>query len=214
MRMPWTVLSELISRKSPQDDEDDRPVHNLISLKIRVAESEGVDRSENELSEISNNEALSPTVVPVKEVEDLEPVGENALSTAAEPHTDDVGKTDSTQIEVGVATEVPVAAASSARVVDEQVEGENIGSVRLRQSDEDNLLPARDTATAPPVIEQQVVPNPVRRPIIDVPQTRARSSDNDMAELELEIAELRRALSSKLSVQNEQLRQMLHRFPN
>lgn len=212
MRMPWTVLSELISRKSPQDDKDDRPVHNLISLKIRVAESEGDDRSENELSEISTNEALSPTVVPVKEVEDLEPVGANSMNIAAEPHTKDVGKTGSTQIEVGVPTEVPVATASSAQVADEQVDGGDIGSVRLMQSDEDNLLPAK--ATAPPVIEQEVVSIPVRRAIIDVPQTRARSSGDDMAELDLEIAELRRALSSKLSVQNEQLRQMLHRFPD
>jgi hypothetical protein len=212
MRMPWTVLSELISRKSPQEDEDDRPVHNLISLKIRVAESEGVNRSENQVAEISNDKVLLPTAVPVSGVEDVEPVSATSLSILAEPHADDVGKADTTQIEFGVPTEVPVATASSARFVDERVAGGDLGSIRLMQSDEDNLLPA--TATAPSVIEQEAVLKPVRRPIIDVPQTRARSSDGDMAELDLEIAELRRALSSKLSVQNEQLRQMLHRFPD
>ncbi|WP_312403749.1 hypothetical protein [Rhizobium sp.] len=50
-------------------------------------------------------------------------------------------------------------------------------------------------------------------PIIDLPSTRVRAVDGDMAELDAEIAELRRTLSSKLSVQNEQLRQLLQRFP-
>lgn len=209
MRMPWTVLSDLISRKSTQVDEHDKPAHNLISLKIRVAGSEDTNRSDGAQSEVSN-EQVTPTGASSTGSEEGKTIGVDQPSISAEAFSAP-GTTEHNNIEAKVPAELSVATVSSPDIVDERMDNELSGSDLVVLSDDHDQFPVE--VTTPPVVDDRAEPKPLKQPIIDIPQTKARTPSDDMAELDVEIAELRRALSSKLLVQNEQLRQMLNRFP-
>lgn len=212
MRMPWNFLTELVSRKLPQVNNVEKPAQNIISLKIRVAESEEGKRSQVSVAQTpSADHAAPPVMVPVIGVDDPIGAGVNGASSSV-PHTEDVGMTDRSPIEADAPIDVPLAAKSSAQIMDERLDSAVSGAGGAAQSDEDDLI--ADRMVLSPAIAYEAPVRPGRQPIIDLPQTRAHLSNEDMAELDVEIAQLRRALSSRLSVQNEQLRQMLHRFPD
>jgi len=209
--MPWNFLSELVSRKSPQESNVEKPAKNIISLKIRVAESEEVERSKEPVADAgSADHAFSPITVPLSGVYDSICAGVIGSSSSV-PRTKDVGMTDSFPIEADAPIDVPLAAKSSAQSMDERLDGTVSGAGRVAQGDEGDLVADRLVLSPAPAYEAPV--RTVKQPIINLHQTRARPSYENMAELDVEIAELRQALSSRLTVQNEQLRQMLQRFP-
>lgn len=211
MRMPWTVLSDLISRKSSQDDEADEPVHNLVSLKIRVAESESVKRSEEPIAQTSTEaETISLVAVPLAEVE--EPTENDHTKPVDDevPHALDVEKHESADVGAEVGDDV-LERASFFQSIDDNQDVQTAASGRGVEAKPVDTPYKEVVQTV--ILEKVLAARPVKPPILDLPNTRARTASAGMEELDDEIAELRRVLSAKLSVQNEQLRQMLRRFP-
>jgi hypothetical protein len=211
MRMPWTVLSELISRKSSQDDEAGEPVHKLVSLKIRVAESEVVTRSAEPISQTSTEaETISSIALPLAEVEEPTEDDQTRAADDVVPHTLDVEEHEGAEVEAEVRVEV-LERASFFQSVDDNQDVQAEASDRGVEAKPVDTLSKEVVQTV--ILEKVPAARPAKPPILDLPNTRARAASAGMEELDDEIAELRRVLSAKLSVQNEQLRQMLRRFP-
>ena len=213
MRMPWNFLSGLRSRKTSEDrDVAKLPAPSVISLKIRVADSDLPAQNPTLVAspfqeKLQSESAEAPEARALASVEgEAESLNEDIHYTKTD--ADELGGSENGETQATF-DEISASNIASAEIAEEpriDTVSETIRTIQAKEMpiSEDNTV-RQIAVTAKRVL---------RPPIIDLPSTRSRAASGDMAELDLEIAELRRVLSAKLSVQNEQLRQLLRRFPD
>ena len=216
MRMPWDFLRSRKSKNTPRENDVEKlPASSVISLKIRVADSADLPPLNPSLVETTFPEHRTEQEAAPENID--APVSDNGKAEAQVVEEEIVSKElDSRQISVPDMDEV---SALSDDVAGLKSELANFADERHADKDAMAAEPVETedvpTPRVKPLQSLAVSQRPVvKPPIIDLPSTRNRDACDDMADLDSEIAELRRALSSKLSVQNEQLRQLLQRFPD
>jgi hypothetical protein len=219
MRMPWNFLRSRNSRNTSQEyDVEKLPASSVINLKIRVADSADLP-------------PVSPSRIEAADPEKLRTELEAGTETFdATVSRDGIAVVDAQVLEEKiVSTKLDARHLSGADKGEVQRSSNDVTASKSASADFADERHADKVAMGAEPVEIQVVPTPrekplqsiavrqtpdVKPPIIDLPSTRNHDARGDMAELDSEIAELRRTLSSKLSVQNEQLRQLLQRFPD
>lgn len=217
MRMPWDFLRSRKSKNTPRENDVEKlPASSVISLKIRVADSADLPPLNPSLVDTANSVKLLTELDAAPEPTDV-------------PVSDD-GKAEAQVVEEGLVSPKPDAKELSVAGKDEaQALTNGVTAPKSAYADFNEDRHTDKLAVAAEPVQAEEVPPPrevslqstglnqrpdVQPPIIDLPSTRRRDARGGMAKLDLEITELRRALSSKLTVQNEQLRQLLQRFPD
>lgn len=210
MRMPWNFLSGRKSKKTPlKNNVEKPPASSVISLKIRVADGADLPQHSNTMvvapivGPLRSELDVAPEIVaaPLQEKETAKAVNNVVVSSEVETEelngsgTDEVQATDDKVPTLNVASEEPQTEAILM----------SLGQVQTNEAPRLSDEPVQSILGSPKPV--------AKPPIIDLQNTRTRSADKEMAELDEEIGELRRVLSSKLSVQNDQLRKLLRRYP-
>jgi len=197
MRTPWRFVADLVSRKPKPDSHDESPAvaPKTIALEYRPSLEEE-----------------HPDIEPA--VPDRSAEADSEAQVEANLRDPD---TDSTDIE----TETPVVAKAPAAPARNE---EPAALPTSRQPDEKPPAPMPTRAAEIPVERapaRQRKIKPIVEPVVSVAQTDEvapavaagpKSFADEMANLDVEVAALRRQLAKKLIEQNAQLRKMLARF--
>jgi hypothetical protein len=202
MRTPWRFISDLVSGKAPEDRavKQLNTAPNAIAIEHKPASADkGEDPVATDLSfdqpETKDSITQAPEAEAVLEtaVASQPDVSEHAVSVIETPPVteENIGETE-TQLSEDVSVVDYVS--EDAPVVSKPMEAQ---TPREKSSGQDVHSMAPASQPAKTTSEPAIV---------------AKSLDDQMEELDEEIAELRRKLSEKLLIQNAQLKKMLARY--
>lgn len=196
MRTPWKFVADLVSRK-PKADVTDEQTHETETpaLEYRPAVEEAVESFESasseqaaELEQPSETEARSSTPELTPQTPAQTEHGGRALT-----------ETD------------PSLAADDAVSKPEVTEGASVADPAI-QDETDHLVRTRETARPKKSAQAKSKEITVREADASDLADKTKTTVQEMAALDAEVAALRRQLSTKLAEQNAQLRKMLERF--
>jgi|GEM_PF-3908793 len=213
MRTPWRFLSDLAGKRpSLLSSVDSVPDNKVLTVKVRVAETPlniAPERSAFPLSveeagvRVEANRVVRSHVQPGSDHRNS-PESQGELAELPGSSADD-GYDAASKAKPNEAIEAQPSENSSnalhPNVTVDLIPEKPAAAFDQKTARSFSAAAGRSRASTP-------------KPVIDLPSSRKRTTSEEMAELDVEIAELRQVLSLKLSTQNKQLRQLLRRFPD
>ncbi len=194
MRTPWRFVADLVSRKPKPDSYEESPAVALTTIALEYKPSPEEEKPSHDETAVDRS-------------------AESEAQVEASPLEPDAGSTD-------IETAAPVAADAPAGQVDDEEPVFLSPQQAEEKSPSPTLTEAAETLVKRAPARRNKI-NPAVEPVVSTTQidevtpavaAGPKSFADEMANLDVEVAALRRQLAKKLIEQNAQLRKMLTRF--